>query len=216
MKDLAIFCAGGFGREVACLVNKINEVKPTWNLVGFFDDTPTYKGTMISHYAPCLGGIDVLNDYPNELAVAICIGSTGGLKTIRNKIKNTNVYFPNIIAPNCQFFDEDSFSIGEGNIITFGCRMSCNIKIGNFNILNGCVSFGHDACIGDYNIMFPETRVSGQTVIGDSNFFAARCFVAQHLHIGNGNRFGAGTFVLRKIKDDGVYMGNPAKKVDID
>jgi len=32
MKDIAIYGAGGFGREVACLINKINEVNPTWNL----------------------------------------------------------------------------------------------------------------------------------------------------------------------------------------
>ena len=38
MKNIAIYGAGGFGREVACLLNIINEKEPTWNLVGFFDD----------------------------------------------------------------------------------------------------------------------------------------------------------------------------------
>ena len=41
MKKIAIYGAGGFGREVACLLNKINEVEPTWDLVGFFDDGVT-------------------------------------------------------------------------------------------------------------------------------------------------------------------------------
>ena len=35
VKDIAIFGAGGFGREVACLLRKINAVEPTWNFVGF-------------------------------------------------------------------------------------------------------------------------------------------------------------------------------------
>ena len=38
MKDIAIFGVGGFGREVLALIKNINEVTPTWNIVGFFDD----------------------------------------------------------------------------------------------------------------------------------------------------------------------------------
>ena len=52
MKDIAIFGAGGFGREVACLIRIINESasEPKWNLIGFFDDNPELKGKMISHF----------------------------------------------------------------------------------------------------------------------------------------------------------------------
>ena len=35
---LVIFGAGGLGREVLVLARQINEVSPTWELVGFFDD----------------------------------------------------------------------------------------------------------------------------------------------------------------------------------
>lgn len=38
MKDIAIYGAGGFGREVACLLNAINANDAIWNLIGFFDD----------------------------------------------------------------------------------------------------------------------------------------------------------------------------------
>ena len=38
MRDIAIYGAGGFGREIACLIKEINGVEPTWNLIGFFDD----------------------------------------------------------------------------------------------------------------------------------------------------------------------------------
>lgn len=46
MKDIAIFGAGGFGREVACLIKRINKIKPQWNFIGFFDDNEELKGTM--------------------------------------------------------------------------------------------------------------------------------------------------------------------------
>ncbi|MEG2122093.1 MAG: serine acetyltransferase, partial [Rikenellaceae bacterium] len=38
MKEIAIYGFGGFGREVACLINMINEVTPQWKIIGFFDD----------------------------------------------------------------------------------------------------------------------------------------------------------------------------------
>jgi hypothetical protein len=36
MKDLYIIGAGGFGREVAWIVERINSIKPTWNLKGVY------------------------------------------------------------------------------------------------------------------------------------------------------------------------------------
>lgn len=214
MKDIAIYGFGGFGHEVACLIQHINEVEPTWRIVGYFDDGVA-QGTECN-YGKVLGNIDVLNAWDKPLAVVIAIGTVKYLEAIPNKIINPLVEFPNIVAPNCFYFDKDSVILGKGNIITFGCRMSCNITMGDFNILNGCVSFGHDVVLGNFNVMFPETRISGQVTIGDRNFFGARTFVAQTLKIGNDNRFGAGTYVLRRIKDGGLYMGNPAKKVTIE
>lgn len=214
MKDIAIYGFGGLGREVACVINKINEVEPTWNIIGYFDDgEPVGKECK---YGKVLGNVDTLNAWSTPLSVVIAIATPKYLELVSSKITNPLVDFPNIIAPGVFMFDEESVSLGKGNLITFGCRFSCNVTLGDFNVLDGMISLGHEACIGSYNAIFPETRISGQTSIGDKNFFGARCFVAQCLKVGNGNRFGAGTFVLRKIKDDGLYMGNPAKKVTID
>lgn len=214
MKDIAIYGFGGLGREVACVINKINEVEPAWNIIGYFDDgEPVGKECK---YGKVLGNIDTLNAWQTPLSVVIAIATPKYLELVSSKITNPLVNFPNIIAPGVFMFDEESVSLGKGNLITFGCRFSCNVTLGDFNILDGMISLGHEVCIGSYNAIFPETRISGQTSIGDKNFFGARCFVAQCLKVGNGNRFGAGAFVLRKIKDDGLYMGNPAKKVTID
>lgn len=214
MKDIAIYGFGGFGREVACLIHHINEVNPEWNLVGFIDDGVP-AGTQCK-YGEVLGDRRTLNDWGKPLSVVIAIGAVNFLEDISNKITNSLVDFPNIVAPNCFFFDKDSVMMGKGNIITFGCRMSCDVQLGDFNILNGCVSLGHDVVLGSHNVLFSETRISGGVTIGDDNFFGAKSFVSQTVTIGNRNRFGAGTFVFRKIKDDGLYMGNPAKKVSIE
>lgn len=213
MRDILIYGFGGFGQEVACLINHINKLKPTWNLIGYIDDG-VEEGTTCK-YGKVLGNCDTLNAWDKPIDVVIAIGNAKHLELISKKIVNPNVSFPNIIAPNVFYFDEESVTMGKGNVVTFGCRFSCNTKIGDFNILNGNISLGHDASIGSYNVMFPETRISGQTSIGDRNFFGARAFVSQCLTLGNDCRYGAGCFVLRKTKDGNLYMGNPAKKIEI-
>ena len=47
MKDLIIFGASGFGREVAWAVERINKASPTWNLLGFMDDNESIQGNII-------------------------------------------------------------------------------------------------------------------------------------------------------------------------
>lgn len=214
MKDIAIFGAGGFGREVACIINKINEVEPTWNLIGFFDDNPNLKGQMISHYAPCLGGIDDLNSYSNELAIAITIGTPKTVAAIVGKIVNTNIYYPNIIHPCFIKADEATFHIGRGNIIQRDCKVSCDVTLGDFNVLNGNTAIGHDVVIGSYNTFMPAARISGGTKIGDYNFFGVGCIVLQQIRIGNEIRLGAGSVLMTKPKDGFLYMGNPARKTE--
>lgn len=213
MKDIAIYGFGGFGREVACILRKINEVTPTWNIIGFFDDG-VEVGTECP-YGKVLGNMDTLNAWDKPLAIAIAIGNVKYIKSVSERIANPNISFPNIIAHNVFFFDENSVKMGKGNIITFSCRLSCNIHLGDFNVMNGGIALGHDVVIGSYNVMFPETRLSGAVHVGDENFFGARTFVAQGLKVGNQTRVGAGAIVLRNTKDGLLYMGNPAKKIEL-
>lgn len=215
MKDIAIFGAGGFGREVACLINIINEESPTWNLVGFFDDNVDLKGKMISHHGLCLGGREELNSYAKELAIAIPIGSPVVVKEIVESITNPNINYPNIIHPDFKITDPSTYKIGKGNIIQGGCSVSCDVTIGDFNVFNGGVVFGHDDVVGNYNSFMPAIRVSGEVVIGDANFFGVGSIILQQIKIGNGIRLGAGSVLMTKPKDGKLYMGNPAKKIEL-
>lgn len=42
MKKIAIFGAGGFGREVATMIQQINFVDKKWTFIGFFDNSSKY------------------------------------------------------------------------------------------------------------------------------------------------------------------------------
>lgn len=213
MKDIAIYGAGGFGREVACLIKRINEKTPTWNLIGFFDDNPELKGKMISHFGPCLGGIDELNAYAKPLNITIPIGNPRIVKTIVAGITNPCISFPNIIHPNFEIVDSETFSIGRGNIIEGGCFASCDVSLGDFNVLNGSIVFGHDCKVGSYNIFMPDMRISGGVCIGECNLFGVGSIILQGIKIGCDVNLAPGSVLMTQPKNGNLYIGVPAKKM---
>ena len=211
MKDIAIYGAGGFGREVVCLINLINEKEPTWNLIGFFDDGKE-KGSR-NEYGAVLGGLDDLNAYDKPLAIAIAIGNPTYIKKVAEGTINPNISFPNIIAPTTTFLDEKNITFGKGNIICSHCLFSCNIKIGDFNIFNGYITVGHDTVIGNYNSIMPAVRISGEVKIGESNFMGVSSVILQQIKIGNNTTIGANSLIIKKTKDGNTYIGNPAYSI---
>ena len=215
MKDIAIFGAGGFGREVACLIKRINEKEPTWNLIGFFDDNVAMKGQPVSHFGICLGGTDALIAWEKPLAVVMAIGNSIVVKKIVERITNPNIEFPNLIHPNFTISDTETFNIGRGNIIQSNCTVTCNVSIGDFNIFNGSVVMGHDVTVGNYNTFMPAVRVSGEVNIGEYNFFGVGSIILQQIKIGNKVRLGAGSVLMTKPKEGFLYLGVPAKKTEI-
>lgn len=214
MKKIAIFGAGGFGREVACLLNKINEIEPTWELIGFFDDGLA-KGADVSHFGKVIGGIADLNSWPSIISVAFAIGNPKTVESLVSRINNTNIEFPNIIAPTVYFADPETFKIGRGNIIQKHCSFSCDVTIGDFNVMDGADVFGHDDNVGSFNTFMPAMRISGEVTIGNGNFFGVGSIILQQIKIGNNIRLGAGSVLMRKPKDGCLYMGNPAKKMEL-
>lgn len=212
MKDIVIYGAGGFGREIACLLNLSNEKTPEWNIIGFLDDNEAILGTK-NKYGRVLGGGEWLNHYDKPLAVAIAVGNPAAVTAIVAKINNPNISFPNIYAPSVTFLDKESLEIGQGNIFCTNCFISCNVKIGNFNLFNGYIPIGHDAKIGDCNVVMPSCNISGGVEIGNGNFFGVQSVVLQYIRIGNDIRIGANSVIMRKTKDGFLYIGNPAKRM---
>lgn len=216
MKDIAIFGAGGFGREVACLIRIINESldEPQWDLIGFFDDNESLKGTS-NEYGYILGGMEVLNAWNKPLNIVIAVGNPKVVRKIADEINNPFVEFPNIIAPSVTWLDKDNVRIGKGNLFCSGCLVSCNVDIGDFNLFNGFIPIGHDTKIGNYNVIMPSCNISGGVTMGDCNFLGVKSAVLQYLKIGNNTRIGAGSVVMRNTKDGYLYIGIPAQKLDV-
>lgn len=213
MRDIAIYGAGGFGREIACLIKRINrEVEPIWNIIGFFDDG--IEVGQRNEYGIVIGNMDKLNKWDRPLAIVFAIGNPRVLEVLYKKIHNPYIKFPNIISPDTIYNDPDNIRMGFGNIICPRSLLSCNVEIGNFNMLNGYVIIGHDCIIGNYNTIMPAVKISGGVKVGNRNFLGVNSSVIQYKTIGDDTIIGASSVVMRNTKNGNTYIGNPAKKIE--
>ena len=213
-KKIAVYGAGGLGREVAGGIQRINSAnKENWDFVGFYDDN-LEAGTQVSHYGSVAGGMNELNAVDEPLALAIAVGSPQIRKQIRDRITNPNIYFPNLIAPSFKVLDPETFKMGQGNIIQDSCSATCDVQVGDFNVFNGANVLGHDVVIGDFNVLMPSVHLSGAVEVGDCNLLGVDSVVLQKVKIGNNVTLGAGSVLMVKPKDGNTYIGVPAKKFD--
>lgn len=209
MKDIAIFGVGGFGREVLTLIQDINKVKPTYNIIGFFDDGHE-KGEKVNGY-PVLGKTEELNSWPTEISIAISIGDPEIKKHVINKISNPYVNYPILIHPNVVIGDSNYVKIGKGCIICAGNMITTNIEIGDFVILNLGCTVGHDTVIKNYAAFMPSVNISGEVTIGEGVYVGTGAKIINQLEIGDYTIVGAGAVVSKTLPAKCTAVGVPAK-----
>ena len=210
---IAIYGAGGFGKEVACLIERINNNGGNWELIGFYDDTKP-AGSSVSRYGLVLGGMETLQQVNQQLAVAIAINDNKVVRRLRESINNPHIIFPNLIDPSLFLVDKQTVIMGEGNIIQNDCMIWCDVTMGDFNLINDHVVVGHDNHIGSFNGLMPAAHLSGGITIGDNNLLGVASVVLQGMEIGNGVTLGANTVLMTQPKDNSTYLGVPAKRFD--
>lgn len=208
MKKIVIIGAGGFGREVQWLIERINAQEMTWEIQGYIDDG-LEVGTQINGYS-VLGGIDTLVSRKEEISVVCAIGSAKTRKKIIEKLSyNNNLKYPNLIDTNVQM--SKYVELGKGNIICSGTILTVNIVVGDFSILNLGCTVGHDAVINSFVTVYPGVNISGCVTIGENVEVGTGTQIIQGKSICSNAIVGAGAVVVDNIDRSGTYVGVPAK-----
>jgi len=208
MKDIVIIGAGGFGREVAWLIEDINKVNNEWNIVGFVDDNKSIQGTEINGYK-VVGDIDWLEK--QEVFVVNAIGDPVIKKKVMDKLDGSKNKYPVLIHPSVICSDRVSF--GEGSIICAGNIITVNVEIGKHVIINLDCTIGHDANIGDYSTVLPSVNVSGFVKIEECVSVGTGSAVIQGVNIGRNTVVGAGAVVVKDLPANCTAVGSPAKPI---
>ena len=207
-KKICIAGSGGFAREVFtllvdCLKNEPVDLK---DFVRFQLPDKDYKKEEIM-------GIETICDSEFNPALHQLIIAVGEPK-IRKKIVSlfpSETEFATLIHPNAII--SDWVEIGNGSVVTAGCILTCNIKIGNHAQLNLQTTIGHDCVIEDYFTTAPAVNISGNCNIGECVYFGTTSAIKQGIDVCSHVTIGMGGIVVKNIDEAGVYIGSPVRKL---
>lgn len=211
MKPLLIIGAGGVGREATLIVEAINRVHPTWDLLGFIDDF-TAVGTEYNGIS-VLGPLDILTQYKEPIYVVCAIANYTVKKKIIMKIKEFYpwVKFAKLIHPKVDL--NPFMSIGEGCIIYQHVMMTVDVILGDHVIVCASTGIGHDSVIKDYCDILWNCNISGHVTLEEGCFIGSGATIVQGLKIGPQTKVGAGSVVLKSTYGYCTVVGVPAKVV---
>ncbi len=209
-KDLVIFGAGGFGREIHQIVEDLNKDERTWNFIGFLDGNDDLHGTEV-HRFPILGGLEWLKQHPNTFVVN-SIGNPAIRKKIVQEILNFgHSRFASLIHPTA--WVGNRVDIGPGTVLLAGALVSTDISIGSHTILNRNCTIGHDVIIEDFVTIAPSANITGSTRIGQGCDLGAACTVVNGVSVGRWSIVGAGAVVTKNLPPNVTAVGIPAKPI---
>ena len=198
MRDLIIVGAGGFGREAAWTVERINAAsqQPLWRIVGFADDDPA-KATGNFEGYPMLGSCEKADRDNPGASVFVAIGDNAIRERIYRKLRGHD--FPSFIDPSAQVSPTTEFR--HGTYIAAEAVVSVGTDIGKFVIVNARAGVGHDCVVGDFCNICPGVSLSGHTHLGRAVFMGTNSCTAPGIKVGDNAQVTCGMPVLKDLQD---------------
>jgi sugar O-acyltransferase (sialic acid O-acetyltransferase NeuD family) len=209
MEDIVIFGAGGFGREVAWLIDDLNRVRNQYSVLGFIVDDSVLKGELLNGHV-VLGGLEYLEG-KKGLSAAIALGDPVSRMRVLTRFAPYNLRYPNLIHPSAMIGTE--VRIGIGNIICAGSILTVNINMGSFCQLNLHTTVGHDAVLQDFATTACGVDLAGHSHIGLAAYMGNHSTVLPSVNVGAFATVGAGAVVNRDLPVGVTAVGVPAKVV---
>lgn len=103
--------------------------------------------------------------------------------------------------------------IGEGTVIMAGAVINPGTIIGRSCIINTCASIDHDCVLENYVHVAVGAHLCGTVTIGENTWIGAGSTVSNNVFICANVLTGVGAVVIKDIREEGTYIGVPAKKM---
>ena len=197
---LAIYCAGGLGKEVLEFARSISR----WDEILFVDDV---TNATECHGARVLRFTDIAA-LGNDVEFVIASGEPDGRKTLYEKIKADGYSMTTLISPYALV--SPGAQVGEGSII-FDCSISIDVTVQENVFINTRAVIGHDTVIGQHTVISNNCFVGGHSVIGNSVYMAPGAMMKDRITVGDCAIISLGAVLLRNVRSGTIMVGNPAR-----
>ena len=194
MNDIIILGAGGFGREIAWTLERLNACAPRWHLIGFADDAPD-KASGTCAGAPLLVPIAKAVARHPQAALALAVGDNAIRARLFAAFPDRT--FPVLVDPSA--LCAPSAHVGAGTFIGPFALVSTDARLGTGVIVNARAGVGHDCLVDDFAQICPGATLSGHTHVGAGALVASNAATVPGVVIGARAAVAAGTPVFTKV-----------------
>ncbi len=213
MKDIVLYGSGGMALEVVQLIEDINEIEPTWNILGYIDDFRGNQGEnnpVVSGYR-ILGTNDIIKDIDESVYWVIAISNPKAKREIYDSLAGYNLKYAALIHPTAKI--SKNVTIGEGTIVSYGCIVSVNVVLESHVYLNMRTVIGHDTVIKSFSTCLIDCVVAGNVLINEGVLLGSNCVIKEKKTVGKNSKISMGSSVFFDVDDNVIVMNMPPKSM---
>jgi len=220
MKKILIFGAGDGSREILrILINDINAITPTWEVLGFVDDVwidyhcpeinKSEKGAdaVIDGYS--IFGLKYFNNSNNIYGICGIMSPCLREKVITAEIEGRGFQLASIVHPNAIIADD--FIENLGIVIYPNVSISYNVGVGRGVFINYNSVIGHDVTIGNYTTISPSSTINARSCIGNNCSIGSGATLIPNIKVEDNALVGAGSTIFSKVKTGTSVTDFPRK-----
>ncbi len=201
MKNLIILGAGGHGRVIADIAQKLG----TYQSIAFLDDGDAKESMGL----PILGTTADLERYIRTADIFVAIGNSKVRGAFIDKLLAMGASVPTLVHPSAVI--GACVEIGAGTAVMAGAVINPCASLGKGVILNTCSSVDHDCVVEDYCHIAVGVHIAGTVRLGKCVWVGAGATVKNNVNVCADCIIGAGAVVVEDITCCGTYVGVPAR-----
>lgn len=212
MKPIVIIGSGGHAREILDIIIACNEIKATYQVIGFIDDDQSKWGINLNGY-PILGDFNwfTQNKLTSTLEVICAVGNPVIRQRLAKRAQTFKLRFCNLIHPTVLL--TQFINLGTGVVITANTVLTNQINIGNHVHINLGSTISHDCTIDSFCTLAPGVHIAGNVHIKQGCDIGIGTNVIQGITIGEWSIIGAGAAVVKNLPANCTAVGIPAKVI---
>lgn len=206
--DIVIVGAGGFAREMHCLLPEFL-ADATWRFKGYLGrDQGVASQVDISHQL--LGDPEAYAPAPDDRFV-LAIGNMDARRRTFEAITEKGGRFLTIVHPRA--YVANTAQLAEGVVIYPFAAVSNNARLDVGVKLNYYASVGHDTQLGSYCLLAPYATVNGFGILEEEVYLSTHSTIAPQVRVGARSKLSANSAAMRDVPADSLVFGVPGRVV---
>lgn len=210
LSALVLVGGGGHASDVLQAIEAVNDVRPTYHVVGVLDDRDVDPRRFAGRDVVHIGPVDAVATI--DAAYVLCIGWPWTRHEVARRIGERGCPAAAIVHPGADV--GVGVELGSGSVVLGQAHVSPFVRLGTHSLVSYNASVGHDSVFGDHGSVMPNAAVSGDVVAGHSVLVGTGAVVRDGVRLGDDVRVGAGAVVVGDVADGLTVVGVPARPVD--